>query len=67
MFEYRGNNEQVFEAVAESMQELRNSFPVKENRIEQLREAYMRKIIRQAEKEMFQTIAVICGAWHVRR
>ena len=25
----------------------------------------MRKIIRQAEKEMFQTIAVICGAWHV--
>lgn len=65
MFEYRGNNEQVFEAVAESMQELRNSFPVKENRIEQLREAYMRKIIRQAEKEMFQTIAVICGAWHV--
>lgn len=65
MFEYRGNNEQVFEAVAESMQELRNSLQIKENRNEQLREAYMRKVIRQAEKEMFQTIAVICGAWHV--
>jgi hypothetical protein len=24
----------------------------------------MRKTIRQAEKEMFQNIAVICGAWH---
>ena len=24
----------------------------------------MRKTIRQAEKEMFQTIAVVCGAWH---
>lgn len=65
MFEYRNNNQEVFEAVSESMQELRNTFPEKENRTEQLREAYMRKIIRQAEKEMFQTIAVICGAWHV--
>jgi hypothetical protein len=31
---------------------------------EQLREAYMRKIIRQAKREGFQRIAVICGAWH---
>jgi hypothetical protein len=29
-----------------------------------MREAYMRRTIRQAEKEMFHTIAVICGAWH---
>ncbi|MES2733260.1 MAG: DUF5682 family protein [Bacteroidota bacterium] len=29
-----------------------------------LREAYMRRVIRQAEKENFQTIAIICGAWH---
>ena len=65
MFEYRNNNESVFEAVAESMETLRSTFPAKENRTERLREAYMRKIIRQAEKEMFQTIAVVCGAWHV--
>ncbi len=32
---------------------------------ESLREAYMRQSIRTAEKEGFQTIAVICGAWHV--
>lgn len=28
-------------------------------------EAYMRKTLRQAKKEGFQRIAVICGAWHV--
>jgi hypothetical protein len=64
MFEHRQNNEQVFDAVTEVMQVLRETFPQKEDRIEQLREAWMRKTIRQAEKEMFQNIAVICGAWH---
>lgn len=63
-FEHRSNSEQVFEAVAEAMQVLREAMPSKEDRMEQLREAYMRKCIRQAEKEMFHTIAVICGAWH---
>jgi hypothetical protein len=29
-----------------------------------LREAYMRRIIRQAVKENYQNIVVICGAWH---
>lgn len=64
MFEHRTNNEEVFTAVNEAMQELREHFPKKDNRLEQLREAHMRKVIRQAEKEMFQNIAVICGAWH---
>jgi len=64
-FEYRLDNNDVFDAVAEAMQVLRESFPKKDQRLEQLREAYMRRTIRQAEKEMFHTIAVICGAWHV--
>ncbi len=64
MFEHRHNNEEVFTAVQEAMQELREHFPKKDNRLEQLREAHMRKIIRQAEKEMYSNIAVICGAWH---
>jgi len=64
MFEHRLNNEEVFTAVNEAMQALRDSFTKKEDREEQLREAWMRKMIRQAEKEMFQNIAVICGAWH---
>src|SRR5688572_11714748 len=63
-FEHRHNNEEVFDAVNETMQVLREHFTKKDDRLEQLREAYMRKVIRQAEKEMFQTIAVICGAWH---
>ena len=64
MFEHRSNNEEVFIAVNEAMQALREINLQKESRREQLREAWMRKAIRQAEKEMFQNIAVICGAWH---
>jgi Family of unknown function (DUF5682) len=63
-FEHRQNDEAVFEAVLEAMQALRENLPAKEDKLEQCREAYMRKTIRQAEKEMFQNIAVICGAWH---
>ena len=64
-FEHRMDNEAVFEAVAEAMQELRPAVPGKEKHVEQLREAHMRKMIRQAEREMFHTIVVVCGAWHV--
>lgn len=64
MFEHRLNNEAVFEAVSETMSVLREHFHNDADKREQMREAYMRRMIRQAEKEMFQTIAVICGAWH---
>lgn len=64
MFEQRLNNEEVFDAVYEAMEVLREHHPSKEQRLEQLREAWMRKTIRQAEREMYQHIAVICGAWH---
>ena len=65
-FESRQSNEQVFEAVTEAMQALRETtIGEDKDRNELLREAYMRRIIRQAEKELFSTIAVICGAWHV--
>ncbi len=64
MFEHRQNSEQVFEAVSEAMQVLRETIPRQEDKLERYREAWMRKCIRQAEKEMFHTIAVVCGAWH---
>ena len=64
-FEYRLDNNDVFDAVSEAMQALREDVPDKNKHLEQFREAYMRRVIRQAEKEMFQSIAVICGAWHV--
>ncbi|WP_199417028.1 DUF5682 family protein [Chitinophaga silvatica] len=64
MFEYRRNPTEIFDAVHDAMGALRQELPSKNDHKEQLREAYMRKCIRQAEKEMFQRIAVICGAWH---
>lgn len=64
MFEYRLEQASVFEAVNDAMQALREELPRREDYREQLREAWMRKCIRLAEKEMFQRIAVICGAWH---
>lgn len=64
MFEHRGDNAGVFDAVYEAMQVLRTELPAREDRREKLREAYMRKTIRQAEKDGYQNITVICGAWH---
>ncbi|GGH65976.1 hypothetical protein HNQ91_001968 [Filimonas zeae] len=63
-FENRVSNEEVFTAVSEMMRAAREDKPVKD-RQEQLREAWMRKTIRQAQKEMYTEVAVICGAWHV--
>jgi hypothetical protein len=37
---------------------------INDDGIFELREAYMRKIIHQAEKDGFNNIGVICGAWH---
>jgi Family of unknown function (DUF5682) len=65
MFEYRRSNEDVFTAVGEAMQEVRAAFPDRDDRNERLREAHMRKTIRQTQKELFGRIAVVCGAWHV--
>ncbi len=65
MFEQRKNNAEVFEAVSEAVHAIRENTDQTNDTEEQLREAWMRKMIRQAEKEMFQTIVVICGAWHV--
>ena len=64
MFEYRQDQSEVFEAIHDAMAALRQELPRANDRMEKLREAYMRKCIRQAEREMFQKIAVICGAWH---
>ena len=61
---------ELFDAIREAMTTLRAEAPRRERgereaRREALREAYMRKTLRQAKKEGFQRIAVICGAWHV--
>lgn len=63
--EYRDNSQDIFEAIAEAVAALREELVLEEQHSEKCREAWMRKQIRQAEKEMYNDIAVICGAWHV--
>ena len=69
MVEHRRDPAGVFEAVLEAMTALRSSgvgFSDSEagSLHEQQREAWMRQTIRQAQKEGFERIAVVCGAWH---
>lgn len=64
-----GDSAGLFAAIQEAMTATRAEIPRtlpphRENR-EKLREAHMRKTLRQAEKDGFQRIAVVCGAWHV--
>lgn len=62
-FERATNPSEVFQSILSLMGELREA--VKETPYRELqREAYMRSTIRVAEKEGFQNIAVVCGAWH---
>ncbi len=62
-FERASNPSEIFASILTLMGELRDA--VKENPLRELqREAYMRGVIRAAEKEGYQNIAVICGAWH---
>ena len=64
-FESRKDNAQIFEAVQEAVTALREGVVERNDPREKLREAWMRKMIRQAEKDGYERIAVICGAWHV--
>ncbi len=54
----------IFEAVQEAITALRENLPEKKDR-HLLREAWMRKMIRKAQKEGYENIVVVCGAWHV--
>lgn len=66
------HDEDVFTAIFRVMAVLRNeadmlamgTTPTRNDLFEARREAYMRRTIRQARKEGFQRIAVVCGAWH---
>ncbi len=72
LVEQRQDSTALFEAILEAMSALRADLEQTQppdlnhpsQRREAQREAHMRKSIRQAQKEGFQRIAVICGAWH---
>jgi hypothetical protein len=61
--EKRIQGEDVFELITELMGSLRGE-DEQESRETYLREAYMRREIRKAQKEGFSNIAVVCGAFH---
>ena len=63
--EQRKDNTEIFQAVKEAVTALRETLPKKTSRLDLLREAWMRKMLRTAQKENFSNIAVVCGAWHV--
>ena len=63
--EQRKDNTDIFEAVKEAVQALREALPEHTSHRDLIREAWMRRMIRAAQKEPFERIAVICGAWHV--
>ncbi len=54
----------VFEAVLEAMGALRETAGEVVDPNEARREAFMRKTIRKAQRDGYQKIAVVCGAWH---
>lgn len=65
MVENRNDSADIFQAVEEAVTALREELPERTSQRDLLREAWMRKMIRAAEKENYERIAVICGAWHV--
>ncbi len=65
LVEQRSDGLDLFDAIAEMMTVVREQIGTPEDILEQRREAYMRNMIRAAEKEGRQRIAVVCGAWHV--
>jgi hypothetical protein len=54
----------IFDAIRDAMAALREARAHSPDEDEPLREAWMRRTIREAQKQGFKNIAVVCGAWH---
>src|SRR5262245_39228948 len=61
--EQRRDSSGLFEGILEAMTALRDDLTPRDEE-EAQREAHMRQTIRAAEKEGFERIAIVCGAWH---
>ena len=61
--EQRHDVTDLFEGILEAMTALRVD-PTPKDEVEAQREAHMRQTIRTAQKEGFERIAIVCGAWH---
>ena len=70
LVEERGDGLHLFAAIREAMTLVREEsstghWTAQRREREARREAHMRKLMRQAQKDGFTRIAVVCGAWHV--
>ncbi|MEZ5979131.1 MAG: DUF5682 family protein [Planctomycetota bacterium] len=63
--EETGGDVELFGAIADAMHAVREEIGEDDDELEALREAHMRREVRRAEKDGFERIAVVCGAWHV--
>jgi hypothetical protein len=65
--EQRQNDLAVFAAIAEAMTAVREAVEAEQSESQdtEVREAWMRKILRNTMNQYNGNIAVICGAWHV--
>lgn len=63
-FEQEEDDLAVFTGIQEIMRTLRDETKGVETTETLLREAFMRKTLRKAQKDKFQNIAIVCGAWH---
>jgi hypothetical protein len=63
VIEHRGDGAPAFDAVAEAMHAARAGYVATGAELQ--REAHMRRAIRTARRDGFETIVVVCGAWHV--
>jgi Family of unknown function (DUF5682) len=64
MVEQRRDGADLFAAILEAMAALRAEALHDLDPIEAQREAWMRQTMRAAQKEGYERIAVVCGAWH---
>ena len=63
MIEQRQDSTDLFDALHEAMIVLSENVKSPDTR-EDYREAYMRRVIHQAQMNGYNNIAVVCGAWH---
>lgn len=62
-FEQNENTAEIFPAIVNMMSALRAEIKTPQKPREQMREAYMRKVLRKAVKN-YTKVAVVCGAFH---
>lgn len=62
--EERGSAGDMFHAILEAMTAVRTELALPESLEERRREAWMRRVIRETQRDVLGEIAVICGAWH---